>query len=126
MSKAALREPIDIDDLAGADDAHEGALSSPGLVPPTGRLRISDRLRVAANQSKPGVEGKNPHAALMIQAAHALDANSDHQLLEFLQEHCSVRITVGSSMIVNPTDLRMAIADARSDYIANFGSRALA
>lgn len=93
------------------------AASGAELRGPTTRMKLSQLLRTASQQSSPGQPGDNPFAQLLINAAKALDAHPDSVLLDFLEDQCAVNIKCGSTNIVNPLDLRRSVTLLRSDHL---------
>lgn len=89
---------------------------------PNTRMKLSQLLRTASQQSAPGQPGENPFANLLLLAAKALDAHPDSALLDFLEDQCSVNIKCGSTSIVNPLDLRRAVTLLRADHLTLMGN----
>ena len=92
--------------------------SSAELRSPTTRMKLSQLLRTASQQSSPGQPGDNAFANLLLNAAKALDAHPDSVLLDFLEDQCSVTIKCGSTSVVNPLDLRRSVTLLRVDHLS--------
>lgn len=95
---------------------HRSSQRYPDTTTNTPTMKLSDQLRRAANESSPGVTGKNPFAALLLQAARHIENASDTALVDFIEQECSITLRHGASTLVNPQDLRRAIADVQADH----------
>lgn len=126
-SRAVVKHPDGVKVANDASMSHPDLHTSPHHATPTTaqrtagtpRMKLSQLLRAAAQQSAPGHPGENPFAHLLLNAAKALDSHPDSVLLDFLEDHCSVSFSCGASKVVNPLDLRRSVTLMRADHLVN-------